>query len=190
MRENEKDTSTRRFSTDGFDCQPPREAVDELLRPKRPRMFHPPEPPHKRSRFEEIRTVGNTIVLWAIGIAFIIALFSIASRVPKPAPVAPAVIVQPTPAPPLTPVVPQPEVRRAQLAVKRAQFVGLPIGWQGQEQMPDGSVVSIRYMGEVGYFDSLPRNPALGDMWKVTSSGASWVWTTPAGFAAPAWVDP
>jgi hypothetical protein len=200
MRENEKDASTRRFNTDDFDCTPPPGAMDELLRPKRARMFRPPEPPPaKPSRLEEARKFVNTAVLLAMGVAFIFAMFAMASR--KTAPVStlpPPYSYGPAPTPAPAPAAraevtiqqPNPVVRRAELAVKRAQLVGLPVGWQGREQMPDGSIVSVRYMGEVGYFDHLPRNPALGDMWKVTSSGAAWVWTTPAGFAAPAWVDP
>lgn len=202
MRENKKDASTGRFSTDGFDCAPPEEVVDELLRPRRARMFRPPEPPPtKPSRLEEARKFVNTAVLLAMGIAFIFAMLviTIASRktapvstLPPPYSYGPALTPAPTPTARANVTIPQPNpvVRRAELAVKRAQLVGLPVGWQGQEQMPDGSIVPVRYMGEVGYFEHLPHNPALGDMWKVTSSGAAWVWTTPAGFAAPAWVDP
>jgi hypothetical protein len=196
---NNQDYSTRRFSTDGFDCTPPPGAMDELLRPKRARMFRPPDPPVKPSRLEEARKVVNMAMFLAMGIAFIFAMLAIANYCTgRRETVAPAPIISPTPAvvrptsrpvptPTLVPVTP---VRRAELAVKRAALVGLPIGWQGQETMPDGSTLPVRYMGEVGYFDHLPRNPTLGDMWKVTSSGAAWVWTTPANFSVPAWVDP
>lgn len=184
-----------RFNTDEFDCFPPPEAMDEL----RSRRFRPPTPPpRKSSRLEEARKFVNTAVLGASGLAFIFAmmvvvasvLFNRAKEETRPVPAPTPAAVAPTPrsyvyGPP--PTVPAP---RAELAVKRATFVGLPVGWRGSETMPDGSIIPVTYKGEVGYFDSLPRNPALGDMWKVLSSGASWVWYTPAGFSAPAWVDP
>jgi hypothetical protein len=200
MRESEKDISTRRFNTDEFDCTPPREAVEELRRTKR--TFHPPDPPpRKSSRLEEARKMVNTAMFLAMGIAFIFAMLTIATRHeenrsadrkilytnPVPAPTPTPV---PTPAPPLPPTLPLPQVRRAELAVKRAEFVGLPVGWQGDIHMPDGTPMSVRYMGKVSSFEQLPRNPSYGDMWKVIASGATWVWCTPAGFAAPAWVDP
>jgi hypothetical protein len=222
MRENEKDaSSTRRFSTDDFDCQPPREAVDELLRPKRTRNFRPPEPPPvKPSRLEEARRFVNTAVFVAMGMAFVFAMLAVASwfldkrninqetlltRPALPTPAAtrptprptPRPLVNPTPVPrtqwapsPVLPAPVQPTVRRAELAIKRAEFVGLPIGWTGTETMPDGSIVPVRYMGRVSDFNQLPSYPNLGDMWSVTNSHNSWVWTTPAGFFTPAWVDP
>ena len=104
--------------------------------------------------------------------------------------------------PDLQTVLPEPPVRRAELAtpvqratlvlpeVRRADFVGLPIGWQGFITMPDGHGLIVRYMGEVATFDQLPRNPQWSDMWKVAESGASWVWYMPSGFSGPSWVDP
>jgi hypothetical protein len=197
--------SSKRFNTDEFESAPPRAAVEEMLRPKRARMFRSSPPsPGKPSRLEGARKFVNTAIGWAAGLTFIFTMLVVASyfvgkRETAPAPAVvfptprPSVAPAPTPAlvpPALAPIAPAPPVRRAELAVKRAQFVGLPVGWTGNELMPDGSIVPVRYMGEVGYFDHLPRNPSYGDMWKVTSSGAAWVWTTPAGFAAPAWVDP
>ena len=211
MRDNQQDTTARRFSTDNFDCKPPPEAMDELLRRRAP-SFHPPQPPEPPKKtppgkLETTRKFVNRAVFWMMALAFILILCAIfnwygqnrvrsadqellhttLNPVPTPAP-----RFQPTPALPLTPTLPSPEVRRAELAVtvKRAEFVGLPVGWQGYEKMPDGSIVQVRYMGEAASFDQLPRNPSLGDMWRIPASKASWIWSTPAGFAAPAWVDP
>ena len=75
-------------------------------------------------------------------------------------------------------------------AVRRAELVGIPSGTELGITMPDGHQLIVRYMGEVASFSQLPRNPNWSDMWKVTESGASWVWYMPSGFSGPAWVDP
>jgi hypothetical protein len=151
--QQQKDSSTRRFSTDDFDCEPPREAVEEMLRTKRARTFRsPPDLPTRPSRLEEARRFVNTAIFAACGLAFIFAMIAIvgwalSSRnsdreiLTRPVPVStPAVIAPtprsysyspapvPTPAPLLAPVIPDPVVRRAELAVKRAEFVGFPVG--------------------------------------------------------------
>jgi hypothetical protein len=78
---------------------------------------------------------------------------------------------------------PTPEVRRAEL-------IAPPIGSAYWATMPDGHSTTVRYMGTMDSFDQLPRNPQLGDMWRIPQSGANWVWYTPAGFTRPAWVAP
>ena len=216
MPENEKkETTARRFSSynvktgawEEFDCQPPPEAMDELLRPKRAHTFRPP-PNAGTGKLEKAQKFVNTLFFWMLALAFVLTLCAIASwqgekRAAKKADqailrtVAPTPVSTPRPTPPpaLTPPPTQTYAPKAKLvrlpeSPRRAEYVGLPIGWQGNEQMPDGRITPVRYMGEVGYFDNLPRNPNFGDMWKVTSSGNSWVWYTPAGFSRPAWVDP
>jgi len=102
---------------------------------------------------------------------------------PDPVPV-------PTPAAAVPPSAPEPLVLRAQPVepvVRRAmpvegQYYAVPV--------PDGRTVLVRYMGTVPTFDQLPKDPALYDLYRVAASGHAWVFMQPAGFSAPAWVDP
>jgi hypothetical protein len=100
---------------------------------------------------------------------------------PRPAPiVAPEPVVQPAP-----PV----EVRRAEI-VEPIVRRGLPV--EGQlylAQMGDRNLL-VRFMGSVRDFAALPKNPNLYDLYQVRASGHAWIFMQPAGFSAPAWVDP
>jgi hypothetical protein len=48
----------------------------------------------------------------------------------------------------------------------------------------------VRFMGSVPNFDALPKHSNLYDYYQVTSTGHAWILMQPAGFSAPAWVDP
>lgn len=117
-----------------------------------------------------------------------VPVFQPAIPVPAPTPVP---LAAPTPATLAMPLpTPEPLVLRAQLIEREVRRASLREGQFFAIQMPDGSVPLIRYMGVVPSFDQLPRNPNLYDLYKVVSSGHAWVFMQPAGFAAPAWVDP
>jgi hypothetical protein len=112
----------------------------------------------------------------------------VAEAVPsRPATVIPLPIATPAPAP-LAP--PEPLVLRAQ-PVEPIVRRGLPV--EGQlylVRMPDGTMPLIRYMGVVRDFGDLPKHPNLYELYRVAQSGHAWVFMQPAGFSAPAWVDP
>lgn len=182
-----------------FECSIPRE-----------QWYFPPAPPKvpKKPAFDSTdwRALGITAILAA---TFVATVQIIHQQPPTAQPVAPpmqqpvalAPTPVPTPVPELSAVLPEPPVRRAELAtpvyraelvlpeVRRAEYVGIPVGWQGRVNMPDGHF-NVRYMGQVESFDQLPKNPSLGEMWGVAESGHAWVWYLANGFTKPAWVDP
>lgn len=95
---------------------------------------------------------------------------------PAPSPVpTPALVVQPAPRAELV----EPRVRR-----------GLPVEGQLYLVQMDERNILIRFMGSVRDFDALPKQPNLYDYYQVASSGHAWIFMQPAGFSAPAWVDP
>ena len=189
-----------------YECAIPRE-----------HWYFPPVPPKAREKpafdSSDWRAIGITAILAAGFVATVEILHQPQPQTrevaapPVQQSVAPVSTSMPTPEAPPVPdlptVLPEPTtVRRAELAtpvrraalvlpeVRRADFVGLPVGWQGLIQMPDGNPVSVRYMGEVASFDQLPRQPGLGDMVKVSESEHCWVFTQPIGFSRAVWVDP
>jgi hypothetical protein len=78
---------------------------------------------------------------------------------------------------------------RAELVPPRA-VRAWPLGVYHWARMPDGIPVWCRHMGSVNAFSDLPLNPKAGDCWDIPASGASWVWSIPAGWTHNAWVDP
>jgi hypothetical protein len=86
------------------------------------------------------------------------------------------------------------EVRKALPVVPRA----LPVTagnstvsntvWQSI-QMPDGSFIGVRYMGELSNSAALPAHgDFIGQEYSVGST--SWIWMTRPGMTTPSWVDP
>jgi hypothetical protein len=87
------------------------------------------------------------------------------------------------------------EVRRALPAVPRA----LPVtsqastvsntGWWQSIRMPDGSIIWVRYQGELPYSAALPaQGDFIGQEYSVGNT--SWIWMTRPGASSPSWVDP
>jgi hypothetical protein len=58
--------------------------------------------------------------------------------------------------------------------------------------MPDGRILSTRYMGELPSAANLPRSGAqLGDMWFTQNDGNCWVLAPfGAGSSTVGWIDP
>jgi hypothetical protein len=55
--------------------------------------------------------------------------------------------------------------------------------------MPDGTIVSASYQGELPSSASLPsQGRFIGEEW--STGDTSWIWMTPAGASFPSWVDP
>ena len=211
-----KDTPawTARFSTVEFDCELPPEAKSELVAPRRVR---PPCPPQKPPQVDSARSRGHLSpwlqsILTLVGMIFVpIFLVTVVWAIlavlsPRPAvPTKPAApVAQPTPA-----VLPHgwnadgtaqgragtiPEVRRAELVpVPRAQLIHVrQIGSIENDLMPDGRILTTRYMGELSSAASLPTYGAsLGDMWYTRADGHCWVLAPiGAGSATTGWLDP
>src|SRR5258708_4157658 len=152
----------------------------ETTLPKEHFYSPPPKRTIKPATAADWRTLG---IVGIIAVTFIATVQLLTQRQPAAAVTATAAAAAPTAPDPATPPQVTPEVRRAQLLT-------WPLGATGWTTMPDGHRIVVRYMGAVDTFDQLPRTPQWSDMWKVTQSGASWVWYTPVGFTRPAWVDP
>jgi hypothetical protein len=57
--------------------------------------------------------------------------------------------------------------------------------------LPDLRSIVTTYLGNRATFADLPKDPHLGDMFRVSEApGTYWIWAVPIGFKAPAWVDP
>lgn len=148
------------------------------------------------------REPGNSrILMTAIIASAVVASVAIVAWNPVSRPAAPVMsldVPAPTPTPVIEqprPVAPEPEHLAPRAlpvdpVVRRAELVDIPIGTSGRVQMPDGHELVVTYRGTVPTFNQLPRNPQWSDMYRVTESGHAWVWCLPAGFNAPAWVDP
>ena len=218
--DNSLRTAEPRFSTDGFDCEPPPGVIDELVAPKRARMLGRPvkaprqTPPRWKPMLPFLGMLCWPILSIAALGAIMIAIQSVGrhaapatqtsvSMPPVAAPIAsatPSATPQHTPfglpaslEPSVTVRRAEPVVRRAELVpvtVRRAELVSVPIGTSGPTIMPDGQLVVVTYRGSVPSFDNLPSDPQLGDMWHVTESNHDSVWCVPAGFASSAWLDP
>ena len=86
-----------------------------------------------------------------------------------------------------------PEVRRALPVVHRAQLVHVrPIGTYENDLMPDGRVLTTRYMGELSSAAGLPAHGSqLGDMWFTRNDSHCWVLAPiGAGSTTVGWIDP
>ena len=86
------------------------------------------------------------------------------------------------------------EVRKALPAVPRALPVTSAVSnvsnaeWQ-PIKMPDGSIVNVRYQGELPSSAALPpQGRFIGE--EYSTGNTSWIWMTPAGATFPSWVDP
>lgn len=77
-------------------------------------------------------------------------------------------------------------------SVPRAQLVHVrPIGSVENDGMPDGRVLTTRYMGELSGASSLPtRGANLGDMWFTQNDGHCWVLAPIPGSSTVGWIDP
>ncbi len=208
--------SPPRFATDGFDAVPPREVIEELLKRRRPPPpivipSAPPRAPH--GWLKGLIGYAMLVALPVVGL-IILATFSsswhpsfearASSLVATPPP--PRVLSTPAPlVPSPTRTPPVVEVRRAEpvpVTVKRgelveptvlrATLVSVPVGTSGAIIMPcDGQAVTVVYRGEIPSFGDLPRDPQLGDMYKVTEGRQQeWVFYQLANFANPVRVDP
>lgn len=154
----------------------------ETVLPKTARFFTPkPKPPTKPWPL----VVLGIIVVGATLAVMLPKQPAASSRdVPTPS-VAPLPEVAPTPVPRAMPV-PVPSTPRARLVHIR------PIGTVENDRMPDGRVLTTRYLGELQGAGNLPtRGAQLGDMWYTLNDGHCWV-LAPVGpnSATIGWVDP
>lgn len=142
-----------------------------------------------------------------------------APRVAAPYPVAPApaalaAVPAPSepgwnPTPPASALIPSepqrsfapvPEVKRAELVIKRAELVKLPppraklmsipLGSWARLTLPDGSQEYALFRGFVSSASMLPLAGMPNDMYIVTDIPAIWVWVPSANGGTGAWVDP
>jgi hypothetical protein len=182
----------------GFESVLPPDVFDELVAPRRPRILgRPVKGPHGR----------RAIVLAVLVLVVLAAIVVFALIRHQASPVAPA--VQPAAAQQPTPAVQSaaarawlaaaPMVRRAELVpvtVKRATLMRLPsqelgvLKWYPLPDVWGGGSVLARYCGTVERFSEIPPDPAPGDLWNVTETGAGWIYCTPAGWNHNAWIDP
>jgi hypothetical protein len=86
------------------------------------------------------------------------------------------------------------DVRRALPAVPRALPVtsavaAVPNANLSSVRMPDGSIVSVNYQGDLSSSAALPpRGRFIGEEW--STGNTSWIWMKPAGVNFASWVDP
>ena len=131
-----------------------------------------------------------TFIGWLVA-ALLGGIFLAKLDQPKPA-------VVPTPAAAPTPNTPTPAPRAELItpvapATPRAQLVHVrPIGTFENDRMPDGRILTTKYMGELSSAAHLPTYGAsLGDMWYTMNDGHCWVLApVGAGSASVGWVDP
>src|SRR5436309_15110333 len=98
--------TARRFDPNLFDCELPQGVRAELLRPKRPRILLPPDPPEKRSRRDSSPSWPNAAMLGICALFFAIACLAVVgwfankptARIAPVVQHASAPVVQPTPA--------------------------------------------------------------------------------------------
>ena len=181
----------------GYDSILPPEVRDELLNVKPPQPSIPPKlPPATPGR--ALRAAIGYGLLIGLPVFGLIALISLSNSWHRSPAVRASVARVATPPPPQvlsTPPPPAVRVLRAEPVeptVLRATLVSVPVGTSGAIIMPcDGQAVTVVYRGEIPSFGDLPRDPQLGDMYKVTEGRQQeWVWYQLANFANPAWVDP
>jgi hypothetical protein len=218
MSEHTQDfTARKRFSTDDFECPLPpnvREELEELTKPRRPKIFTRPEAP----------PVHNWAILFAFVAMLLVIGWGVASLHPTPSarstikPIAP--VAQPTPATVRRPPadwesgdmaddtasvrgrsgvsrrsVPAPRAALVKLppTVIRAELIALPqwpIGKVIRVMMPYGLRVSATYRGRLPSEADLPvSGNELGDMF-VVGDTTSWLWLVAPNTSTPQWIDP
>jgi hypothetical protein len=160
----------------------------ETVLPKEGRFFYQPT---KQPKTVEYRVLGYLLADVLIG--------AVVMAIPRPQPQsAPAPVTAPAVVAPTPPPLPDPVPSRAfpvpsQGSVPRAQLVHVrPIGTVENDRMPDGRILSTRYMGELPSAANLPRSGAqLGDMWFTQNDGNCWVLAPfGAGSSTVGWIDP
>jgi len=160
----------------------------ETVLPKEGRFFYQPT---KQPKTVEYRVLGYLLADVLIG--------AVVMAIPRPqpqsapAPVTAPAVVAPTPPPLPDPVPPRAFPVPSQGSVPRAQLVHVcPIGTVENDRMPDGRILSTRYMGELPSAANLPRSGAqLGDMWFTQNDGNCWVLAPfGAGSSTVGWIDP
>jgi hypothetical protein len=160
----------------------------ETVLPKEGRFFYQPT---KQPKTLEYRVLGYLLAGVLIG--------AVVMAIPRPqpqsapAPVTAPAVVAPTPPPLPDPVPPRAFPVPSQGSVPRAQLVHVrPIGTVENDRMPDGRILSTRYMGELPSAANLPRSGAqLGDMWFTQNDGNCWVLAPfGAGSSTVGWIDP
>lgn len=101
-------------------------------------------------------------------------------EVRRAAPVLPTAVQSASTATPVLPTAP-----RAQLLHIRA------IGTYENDRMPDGRILTTRYMGELASVANLPRGAHLGDMWFTRNDNHCWVLAPINAYTQSiGWVDP
>lgn len=188
------------MAPDGYECVPPEDVRAELRgrgRPSSPeaKVDTPPTPPPVKpsSPVKAPSDWRGFLILAGIVLASAVVMLSW----PQPVtPVTPAPVSTPKAAatPKTVTTSPIVEVRRAELVpVPRAQLVHVrQIGSVENDLMPDGRILTTRYMGELFDASSLPtRGAELGDMWFTRRDGHCWVLAPiGAGSATVGWIDP
>ena len=160
----------------------------EAVLPKEGRFFYQPT---KQPKTLEYRVLGYL----SAGVLIGAVVMAIPRPQPQsaPAPVTAPAVVAPTPPPLPDPVPPRAFPVPSQGSVPRAQLVHVrPIGTVENDRMPDGRILSTRYMGELPSAANLPRSGAqLGDMWFTQNDGNCWVLAPfGAGSSTVGWIDP
>lgn len=157
------------------------------------RFFTPPVQPPKKAHKRSCVLILTSL---AAGAFLGMALPMITNRdVPQVKLTPPATSVDPTPAVPPRPL----PVHRLPvqapvqpLDAPRAKLVHVrPIGSVMRVQMPDGRVLTTRYMGELSSPNNLPtRGGQLGDEWYTRSDDHCWVLGNLPETATVGWIDP
>jgi hypothetical protein len=120
------------------------------------------------------------------------------AKLDQPKPVAAVVAAVPTPT--AAPILSTPtSTPRTQIVTPvapvtpRAQLIHVrPLGTVEDDRMPDGRILTTKYMGELSSAARLPTYGAsLGDMWYTMNDGHCWVLAPiGTGSASVGWVDP
>jgi hypothetical protein len=165
------------------------------------RFFTPPVHPPKKALQSPRVLILSSLALLALGTLLGLSLPVVTNRdVPRVKLTPPATSVDPTPVPtPAAPPRPLPVHRLPvpapvqPLDAPRAKLVHVrPIGSIMRVQMPDGRVLTTRYMGELASPGNLPtRGGQLGDEWYTRSDDHCWVMApVTEGSQSVGWVDP
>lgn len=192
----QQENLARRFDPDLFDCTLPEDAIDELLRPRRPRILLPPAPPKKPSWLDSVRSWAKPARPGLCALVVLMALSStlgwLAHKPTTLVPAPPILQARPTATP--VPAIGQP---LPPLRAPRAQLVRLPspeLGVYHWYELPEawgGGRVFARYMGVKDSFSQIPANAKPGDMWAIREAPLhTWVLCTPPGYTHAMWIDP
>lgn len=160
----------------------------ETVLPKTARFFTQPKPQPAKEK------------PWAlIASACLITVLTVALIVPRqPATSsrdvqAPSVAPLPPPIPDVAPPVPRAMPVPTTGSAPRAKLVHIrALGSVENDRMPDGRILTTRYMGELSGAGSLPtRGAQLGDMWYTQNDGHCWVLAPLSpNSASIGWIDP